>query len=144
MTGSYTIMAAAPARGEETASLYRRLGGLYPIARVVDEFINRLVVNEALNANPAVVAARDPATRAGLKFHVTAFLAEAAGGPQVYTGRSMKETHARLNISGREWQAMSAELRSVLYKFNVPDAEQDEVMAAVESLRSDIVAKPAE
>ena len=93
---------AAPAAEGEAASLYERLGGLYPIARAVDEFIDRLVVNETLNANPAVVAARDPATRPGLKFHVAALLAEAAGGPQVYTGRSMKETHARLDISVSE------------------------------------------
>lgn len=128
-------------RRQEAASLYRRVGGLYPIARVVDEFIDRLVVNETLNANPVVVAARDPATRAGLKFHVTAFVAAAAGGPQAYSGRSMKETHARLNISGREWEAMLAELRSVLYKFNVADTEQDEIVSMVESLRGDIVTR---
>ena len=125
----------------ETASLYRRLGGLYPIARLVDEFIDRLVANETLNANPAVVAARDPATRAGLKFHVTAFVAAAAGGPQAYTGRSMKETHAHLDISGRDWGATLAEPRSVLYKFNVPDGEQDEIVSMVEELRRDIVTR---
>jgi hemoglobin len=130
-----------PAEERET-SLYARLGGLYPIARMVDEFIDRLVANETLNANAAVAAARDPATRPGLKFHVTALLAQAAGGPQAYTGRKMKETHARLNISGREWRAMLAELNSVLYKFNVPDAEQNEIIALIEGTRADIVTRP--
>lgn len=129
-------------REAEAAGLYVRLGGLYPIARMVDEFIDRLIANETLNANPAVIAARDPATRAGLKFHVTAFVAAAAGGPQAYTGRSMKETHARLNISGREWEAMVAELRSVLYKLNVPDGEQGEIVSMIEGLRRDIVKRP--
>ena len=128
----------------ETAdsSLYSRLGGLYPVARLVDEFIDRLVVNETLNANAAVVAARDPATRAGLKYHVTAFVAQAAGGPQVYTGRTMKETHAKLKITGREWRAMMAELGSVLYKYNVLDAEQGEITALIAGLEGQIVSRP--
>jgi len=124
------------------ASLYSRLGGLYPIARLVDDFIDRLVVNETLNANAAVVAARDPATRAGLKYHVAAFVAQAAGGPQIYTGRTMTETHAKLNITGREWRAMMAELASVLYKYNVPDAEQGEITALVAGLEDQIVSRP--
>src|SRR5262245_21270171 len=33
-----------------TKSLYERLGGTYPIAVVVDDFIERLLVNDTLNA----------------------------------------------------------------------------------------------
>ncbi|MGB8275660.1 MAG: group 1 truncated hemoglobin [Alphaproteobacteria bacterium] len=136
--------AARPAAAREKAGLYERLGGLYPIARMVDDFIDHLVVNETLNANEAVLRARDPTTRPGLKYHVTAFVAEAVGGPQVYTGRTMKETHVRLNISGREWRAMMADLEAVLFRFNVPDAEQREIVALVASLERDIVTRPGE
>jgi len=34
--------------------LYDRLGGVYSIATVVDDFIERLLVNDTLNANPAM------------------------------------------------------------------------------------------
>lgn len=37
-------------------SLYDRLGGLKAISVVVDDFIDRLVVNEELNKNPAIDA----------------------------------------------------------------------------------------
>jgi len=33
-------------------SLYERLGGVYRIATVVDDFINRIMVDPHLNANP--------------------------------------------------------------------------------------------
>jgi len=55
-----------------------------------------------LNANPAVKKARNPAAEPGLKFLVTAFVAQAAGGPQIYTGRSIKEVHSRLNITSND------------------------------------------
>lgn len=35
-------------------SLYERLGGIYSIATVVDDFIDRVMTDPRLNANPAV------------------------------------------------------------------------------------------
>ncbi len=129
---------------EKTETLYERLGGVYGIATVIDEFIDRLLVNDTLNANPAIQEARDRVPRAGLKFRVTAMVAQATGGPQVYTGRSMTESHAHLNINEREWRAMVTDLKATLYKFNVPDPEQGEVLAIVESLKPEIVVSSME
>ena len=36
----------------EKSSLYDRLGGVYSIATVVDDFIDRIMVDPRLNANP--------------------------------------------------------------------------------------------
>src|SRR5262245_44465878 len=85
-------------------SLYDRLGGVYSIATVVDDFIERLLVNDTLNANPAIREARARVPKAGLKFHVTALVCAATGGPCTYTGRPMKESHAKLNINDTQWQ----------------------------------------
>ena len=120
-------------------SLYERLGGVYSIATVVDDFIERLLVNATLNANPAISEARARVPKAGLKFHVTALVCEVTGGPCKYTGRSMKESHARLNINERQWQAMVADFRATLDKFKVPAAEQNELVKIVESTKKDIV-----
>ncbi len=38
--------------GSEKKSLYDRLGGVYSIATVVDDFIDRIMVDARLNANP--------------------------------------------------------------------------------------------
>jgi hemoglobin len=38
----------------ETKSLYDRLGGVYSIATLVDDFIDRIMEDDRLNANPLV------------------------------------------------------------------------------------------
>ena len=120
-------------------SLYERLGGVYPIATVVDTFIELLLVNNVLNANPAIKEARDRVPKAGLKYRVTALVCQASGGPCKYTGRSMKETHAQLYITEREWQAMLDDFRRTLNNYRVPEREQKELIAIVESTKKDIV-----
>ena len=49
-------------------SLYDRLGGVYSIATVIDDFIDRIMVDPRLNANPKVDEAHHrvpPASRHG-------------------------------------------------------------------------------
>jgi hemoglobin len=120
-------------------SLYDRLGGVYPIAVVVDEFINRLLVNDVMNANPAIAAARRRVPAPGLKYHVTALVCTATGGPCTYTGRTMTQAHAHLNITEPQWQEMVRVFREVLDHVKVPAAEQAELVAIVESTKADIV-----
>jgi len=120
-------------------SLYERLGGTYAIATVVDDFIERLLVNDTLNANPAIKEARDRVPRAGLKFRVTALVCQVTGGPEKYAGRSMKEAHVHLHITEKEWQAMVADFKKTLDHFKVPAKEQGELIAIVESTKGDIV-----
>ena len=52
--------------GAETTkpSLYNRLGGIYAIATVVDDFIDRIMIDPALNDNPLVDQAHPRASRA--------------------------------------------------------------------------------
>lgn len=128
--------AAVPQR-----SLYERLGGVYPIATVVDDFIERLLVDAKLNANPAIRDARKRVPKQGLKFHVTALVCQATGGPCTYTGRDMKTAHAHLNISEEDWQAMLDAFRNSLDSFKVPAAEQDELVAIVNTTKAEIVAR---
>jgi hemoglobin len=120
-------------------SLYERLGGAYSIATVVDDFIERLLVNGTLNANPAINEARKRVPKAGLKFHVTTLVCEVSGGPCKYTGRAMKESHQHLNITQAEWDAMVADFKATLDKFKVPQREQQELITIVGSTKNDIV-----
>jgi hemoglobin len=127
--------------GKKLPSLYDRLGGTYAIATVVDEFIERLLVDDMLNANPKIRAARDRVPKAGLKYRVTALVSQVTGGPEQYTGRSMKEAHAHLDISEKEWDELVRVFVSVLDKYKVPKAEQDELLGIVGSTKGDIVTK---
>jgi hemoglobin len=133
------VSIAAPAGSPATKSLYDRLGGAYPIAVVVDDFIERLLVNETLNANPAIKEARQRVPAQGLKFHVTTLVCQVTGGPCKYVGRDMRSSHANLHISPREWQAMLADFNKTLDKFSVPATEKNELVAIVNSTKSEIV-----
>ena len=122
-------------------SLYERLGGVYAIAAVVDDFIDRIMEDSRLNANPKVDEAHHRVSKAGFKYLVTEQVCWAAGGPQVYTGRSMRDSHAHLEITEFEWQSFLDDLRQTFDKFDVPAAERAELLAIVASTKSDIVAK---
>jgi hemoglobin len=53
--------------------------------------------NPRLNANPKVDEAHHRVSRAGFKGLVTEMVCWATGGPQQYTGRSMRESHGHLD-----------------------------------------------
>jgi hemoglobin len=120
-------------------TLYERLGGVFAIATVVDDFIDRIMVDPRLNANPKVNDAHHKVAPAGFKYLVTEQVCEAAGGPQRYTGRSMQDSHIQLEITDHEWQFFLDDFKQTLDKFKVPQAEQAELVAIVESTKKDIV-----
>ena len=77
-----TMEEATPAStAAQETSLYDRLGGVYSIAVVVDDFLERLLVNDTLNANAAISEAGARVPKAGLKFQVTALVCQVTGGP---------------------------------------------------------------
>jgi hemoglobin len=125
----------------EERSLYDRLGGVYSIATVVDDLIDRVMSDARLNANPLVDEAHHRVPPAGFKYLVTELVCFTAGGPQKYSGKSMADSHAHLKISAQEWEAFLDDLQHTLDKFAVPAEEQAELKAIVNSTRSDIVVK---
>ena len=121
------------------ATLYERLGGIYSIATVVDDFIDRVMNDPRLNANPAVNEAHHRVPPAGFKYLVTEMVGMATGGPQIYTGRSMADSHRDMNITPKEWEAFMDDFQQTLDRFKVPAAEQAELNTIVNSTYGDIV-----
>jgi hemoglobin len=126
----------------EKPSLYDRLGGVYNIATVVDDLIDRVMVDARLNANPRVDEAHHRVSAAGFKYYVTEMVCWAAGGPQNYSGRSMGDSHRHLMITEKEWQAFMDDFQQTLDRFEVPRQEQEELKAIVESTKESIVVRP--
>ncbi len=124
---------------QQNPTLYERLGGIYSIAVVVDDLIDRVMTDARLNANPAVDEAHHKVPPPGFKYLVTEMVGWASGGPQKYSGRSMRESHQHLNITAREWDAFMDDVQQTLDKFKVPAAEQAELKAIVSSTYDDIV-----
>src|SRR5437867_12667888 len=120
-------------------SLYERLGGIYSIATVVDDLIDRVMNDPRLNANPLVNEAHHKVPPAGFKYLVTEMVGWASGGPQKYTGRPMRESHEQLNITPKEWDAFMDHLQQAPDKVSVPAAEHAALKAIVNSTYRDIV-----
>jgi hemoglobin len=136
-----SVGSAAWAQQPAQKTLYERLGGLKGITLVVNDFIDRLVANKTLNKNPALDAGRKNSPAPYLKFEVSGLVCELSGGPCKYTGKAMKESHAHLNISEKEWEVMAAEFKRSLEKFKVPAAEQKELFEMVGKTKADIVVR---
>jgi hemoglobin len=127
---------------QEKPTLYDRLGGVYNIATVVDDLIDRVMVDPMLNANPRVDEAHHRVSPAGFKYLVTEMVCWATGGPQQYSGRSMGDSHRHLMITEQEWKAFMDDFQQTLDRFEVPQQEQEELKAIVESTKESIVVRP--
>jgi hemoglobin len=127
---------------QEKPTLYDRLGGVYNIATVVDDLIDRIMVDPRLNKNPRVDEAHHRVSAAGFKYLATEMVCWAAGGPQTYTGRSMGDSHRHLMITEDEWQAFMDDFQQTLDRFQVPQAEQEELKTIVEGTKDAIVVQP--
>lgn len=119
-------------------SLYQRLGGYDALAAVSDDFILRLATNKRLGK--FVVGLSDDSKKK-LRQHLVEFLCNATGGSCIYLGRDMKTVHTGLGIDEADWKESVNLLTQTLDKFKVPAREKGEVLAAVSSLKADIVEK---
>lgn len=138
-TGAPQATFADEAAAGGQPSVYERLGGLAPISVVVSDFIDALVPDPVLNANPAIDAARQRVPAPYLKYQVTAMVCQATGGPCQYQGRAMKASHDHLNITEQEWDRMAEIFSQVLAKHGVPEQETQELFEIVGTTKADIV-----
>lgn len=132
---------AGDATDSSTLSLFERLGGVYAIAAVVDDFIDRVMDDPRLNANPKVDEAHHRVSRAGFKYLVTEMVCWATGGPQTYTGKTMRDSHAHLDITEGEWVSFLDDFRQTMDRFAVPESMRQELLAIINGTKADIVVK---
>jgi len=118
------------------ATLYERLGGYDAISAVADNLLPRLQADAQLGRFWQH-RGEDGVRRE--KQLLVDFLCSSAGGPLYYTGRDMKTSHKGMQITENDWSAFLTHLNATLDAFAVPQAERDDVLAFVESTKSDIV-----
>lgn len=133
-----TLLSASAQDGMKKKSLYDRLGGYDAVAAVVDDFVGRLVTDKQFER---FFVGHSTDSKKRIRQHIVDQLCAGAGGPCVYTGRTMKDSHVGLGISEAEWDASAKHLVASLDKFKVPEPEKKELLAFVTSLKADIVEK---
>jgi len=114
--------------------LYDRLGGHDGIRAVVDEFYDRLRADEELG----------PLFRGAdmekLRRTQTAFLCEAAGGPETYDAEPVREAHLHVPFGPDDIQRAVALLYESLDEFDVSEEDADAVVGAVAAYEEDLLA----
>jgi len=122
--------------GDREKTLYERLGGYDAISAVANDLLPRLQTDPQLGRFWAH-RGEDGVKRE--KQLLIDFLCTSAGGPVYYRGRDMVLTHSGMRISEKDWNVFLGHAAATLAKFQVPEAEQRDVVAFVQSLKKQIV-----
>lgn len=144
---------AAIAKGKQ--SLFERLGGEQGITAIAKDFLPRAMQDPRVNwdrngvtrggfgftSGESVAWKATPQNVATLEKHMTEFFALATGGPAHYGGKDMKTAHKDMHISNAEFDAVVGDLKVSLDQLKIPNTEQKELLAIVESTRPEIVTK---
>src|SRR5262245_63085216 len=117
-------------------SLYERLGGYDAITAVTNDLLPRLQGDPQLGRFWAH-RGKDGVERE--KQLLIDYLCASAGGPVYYPGRDMALAHRGMRISESDWNVFLGHAAATLAKFRVPEAEQRDVVAFVQSLKKEIV-----
>ena len=116
-------------------SLYTRLGGSEAITAATTEFY-RLAQADPLLAPK--FAAADMAKLTGMQ---AAFLALAAGGPDGYRGRGLREAHAGLGLGDEHFDRVVGLLAEALAGAGVSGGDIAELAAVAETVRADVLGR---
>lgn len=131
-------------------SLYDRVGGVFAIAAVVNDFSDAIIKNPMVGEQSPNPQLREWSTAQigrlpGLKFMRTLWVCNVAGGPFQYTATvpgstvlGLEEAHRRLRITPEEFDEVAAELARTLDKFNVPEREKAEVLGAFAAHKGEV------
>ena len=125
--------AATTAAAGAGGTLYTRLGGKPAIQAVVDDFLVNVGGDTRINK----FFAKTDLKR--LNTLLVEQIGSATGGPEKYTGRDMKTTHAGLMITKADFDALVEDLVKSLDKFKVPEKEKNELLGILGPLNTDIV-----
>jgi hemoglobin len=140
------------AQAEAKLALFDRLGGEQGISAIVDDFLPRVIQDPRVNwqrknvkrgglfrSNKADAWQATPANVEQLKKHFVQFLALATGGPAHYEGKEIASSHAGMRITNPEFDAAVGDLKASLDRLKIPNTEQKELLAIIESTRPQIV-----
>jgi len=119
-------------------TLYEKLGGADGIAKIVDDIVEAHLNNPTIKAR-FLPYLEKPERVAEIKKHNREFLGAGSGGPEIYSGRSMLETHRGMNISEAEYMAVTDDIMHVLEKNGVGESARNEVLAITFGLKGDII-----
>jgi hemoglobin len=116
-------------------NLYETFGGREGLVRIMDDVMVRWL------ANPRTRPFFEGADQSRLKGHLVEQFCVIMNGPCTYTGRTMAESHAGMNVNEGSFYALVEELQKTLNAMNVPFRAQNRLLAALAPMHRDIIGK---
>jgi hemoglobin len=119
-------------------TLYEKIGGKDAVNAAVDIFYTKVLADDHISHFFQAVDMQKQRSKQ------KAFLIFAFGGPNKYTGKSMREGHAHLverGLTDSHFDAVVGHLGSTLKELNVGDELISEVAAIAESTRDDVLGR---
>ena len=126
-------LSACAAHQAPPQSLYDRLGQTAGIDQVVGTFIQHVAADERIVQFFAKTDLKH------LQSQLVNQICQASGGPCKYEGGDMKSVHAGLQIREGHFTALVEDLVKALNDHRVPKAAQDQLLAALGPMKTDIV-----
>ncbi|MFX3623290.1 MAG: group 1 truncated hemoglobin [Ectobacillus sp.] len=117
-------------------TLYEKVGGAEAIQKVVDYFYNELVLKDE-----TVNQFFEHTDMEKQRSHQAKFISFALGGPNQYSGKSMEKAHEGMNLQPQHFDAIVKHLHDALAHFGVGEADIDQALTKVASLRDNILYK---
>jgi hemoglobin len=115
------------------SSIYEQIGGAPAIETVVEDFYARVLAdNELAGFFTGTNMSR-------LKGKQAEFFAAALGGPEPYSGASMRQVHQGRGITMHHFNLVAGHLRESLSAAEVPGEIIEQIIAAIAPLADDIV-----
>lgn len=116
-------------------SIFEAIGGEPALVGVVDDFYDRVL------ADPRLAGFFAGANMPKLKGRQVEFFAAALGGPDIYTGGSMRDVHAGRGISQADFDQVAYHLVQSLAAAGVPNETIGQIATAIVPLAGDIVSR---
>ncbi len=119
-------------------TLYDELGGLDTLSLITDTWIDSLKTNPMVSGYFATLFSDSIATL-NFRNHLIDQFCALSGGPCVYKGRTMRNTHTGMNIQAEEFDAAMQDLRDALSVWSIPDEVATRFLSRIQLLQPEIV-----
>jgi hemoglobin len=130
------LATALPAHAQKTDdSLYRDLGGLDVLTKVVDDTLALALADARIKDT---FKETDMKRLAKL---ITEQFCELSGGPCKYSGDPMKEVHQGLALNNMQFNALVEDLQTAMDKSNIPSRTQNKLLALLAPMQRTVVTK---
>ena len=122
-----------------TPKLWDGLGGEHVLTKVVDRFIDLATTDPKVNYSRDGRYVINDGTLKFSKRAALEFISAATGGPYRYSGKTIREIHAGMEITDQEFDAITANFRRALEENGVSQEMVQLAVGMVNATRSAIV-----